>query len=233
MPRKKKTKIIDRRKILVKVLVRFGMGALVIGALFFLTAGSFNYWNAWAYMAFLFLPMIFVLIYLYRNDPELLDKRTHMDEKRKTQKAVIYLGLPLYMLVFILPGLDWRYGWSVVPVFIALAADMMVFLGYLLFILVMRENSFASRVVEVQKGQKVIATGPYALVRHPMYLGGIIIYVFSPIALGSWWSLLAAVPIPVLLIIRLLNEEKLLVKSLPGYRSYMNKVRYRLIPGVW
>lgn len=205
----------------------------MIGALFFLTAGTWNYWQVWVYMAILFLPMTGLMVYLLMKDPDLLEKRTRMKEKRKTQKAVMYLGLPLYMLVFILPGLDRRFGWSEVSWPIVIIADIMVFLGYMLFVLVMRENSYASRVVEVQKGQKVISTGPYALVRHPMYLGGVILYIFSPLALGSWWSLLAAVPIPVLLIIRLLNEEKLLVKSLPGYRAYQKKVPYRLIPGVW
>ena len=150
-----------------------------------------------------------------------------------TQKRVINLSLLWFLLAFIIPGLDFRFGWSSVPVIVVLVAALFVLLGYIMVFLVFRENTYASRVIEVAKGQKVIDTGPYAIVRHPMYIGAIVMYVLSPLALGSWWAVLFALPIIPLLVVRILNEEKVLSQDLPGYVAYCQKVRYRLLPGIW
>jgi protein-S-isoprenylcysteine O-methyltransferase Ste14 len=222
------------RPVLIRtVVLRFFEAILALMALFFIPAGTLAYWEAWLYLAILFIPMLFVLFYLLRNDPELLERRMRFGEKEKTQKRVINLSLLWFLLAFIIPGLDFRFGWSSVPVIVVLVAALFVLLGYIMVFLVFRENTYASRVIEVAKGQKVIDTGPYAIVRHPMYIGAIVMYVLSPLALGSWWAVLFALPIIPLLVVRILNEEKVLSQDLPGYVAYCQKVRYRLLPGIW
>jgi protein-S-isoprenylcysteine O-methyltransferase Ste14 len=215
------------------VLTRYFMALIALAAMFFLTAGSLAYWEAWLYLAILFIPMAFVMSYLLKNDPELLERRMRMRERERTQKRLISLSWLWFLLAFLLPGLDYRFGWSEVPVWVILAAAMLVLAGYGMVIWVFRENRYASRVIEVAQGQQVIDSGPYAVVRHPMYVGSIVLYVFSPLALGSWWAVLTALPIIPILAARILNEEKVLVKELPGYEEYRGKVKYRLIPGIW
>jgi len=222
------------RPTLVKtVVIRLIEAILALMAMFFIPAGTLAYWEAWLYLAILFIPMIFVMFYLLRNDPELLERRMRFGEKEKTQKRVINLSLLWFLLAFIIPGLDFRFGWSSVPLIVVLVAALFVLLGYIMVFFVFRENTYASRVIEVAKGQKVIDTGPYAIVRHPMYIGAIVMYLFSPLALGSWWAVLFALPIIPLLVVRILNEEKILSQDLPGYGAYCQKVRYRLLPGIW
>ncbi len=143
-----------------------------------------------------------------------------------------FFRLP-FILCFLIPGFDYRFNWSEVPTILVVFANIMVFLGYLFVFFVFRENSYTSRIVEVEKEQKVISTGPYSLVRHPMYLGTIVMYLFTPLALGSWWALIGFLFFPLLLIFRIFNEEEVLLRDLPGYKEYCHKTRYRLIPYIW
>ena len=215
------------------VLSRYLMAFFALAAMFFLSAGTLAYWEAWLYLAILFIPMAFVMVYLLKNDPQLLERRMHMREREKAQKRIISFSWLWFLLAFLLPGLDHRFGWSDVPVGVVLLAAGLVLLGYGLVFWVFRANSYASRVIEVAQGQQVIDSGPYAIIRHPMYIGSIVLYVFSPLTLGSWWAMIPALPIIPILVLRILNEEKLLVKDLPGYEAYRQKVKYRLLPGIW
>lgn len=219
--------------LLRRVLVRFLGGGLLLAAVFFGTAGTFRYWEAWLYLLVLLVPVTLALVYLMRRDPELLERRTRDREPRAGQRRIIGAATFVLILAYVLPGLDHRFGWSEVPVAVVLAADILSLAGYGLFLLVMRENSYASRTIAVDAGQKVVTSGPYRHLRHPMYLGAIVMYLAGPIALGSYWALLPALLLPVVLAARILDEERLLVEELPGYREYTAKTRYRLIPGLW
>ncbi len=223
----------DKAGLIRLVAFRYVLAVLVLGSAFFLSAGTFAYWHGWVFLAILFVPMLFVLLYLLRYDPALLERRMRTREKEVRQKLVIKLSTIPFLAAFVIPGLDHRMGWSSVPVAVTIAADILVLSGYIFFFLVLRENSYASRVVEVEKEQRVISTGPYAYMRHPLYLAVLIIYLFSPLALGSFWALIAMIPLPFVLVVRIKNEEGLLKKELAGYEEYTGEVRYRLIPGVW
>ncbi len=214
-------------------LIRLVLGIVVIGACLFWPAGTFNYWQAWTWLAALFVPMGISFVYLVRRDPALLERRTRTNETRPEQRLIIAASTLYFLVIFLLPGFDKRYGWSQVPVWLVLLADLGVVAGYGLYILVLQTNSYASRVIEVEQGQKVISTGPYALVRHPMYLGMILLMSATPLALGSFWAFLPSLGLIPLLAIRAKDEEKLLMKELTGYREYMQKTRYRLFPGIW
>jgi len=216
-----------------RVAARMALAPAVLGLIFFLPAGTFRYWQAWVYMAVLIIPMLSVMIYFLKHDPELLDRRLRTREKERPQKAIIALSYPLFLAAFLLPGFDRRFGWSSVPAWLVVLADVVVLAGYGLFVLVIRENSFASRVVEVEARQRVVSTGPYAVVRHPMYVANILIYLASPLALGSFWAFLPALLTPAVMVARILNEEKVLKEKLEGYAAYLDRVRYRLIPGIW
>ena len=208
-----------------------GIPALLL--ILFLPAGTFAFWEAWIYLAILLIPMSLVMFYFLKKAPELLARRMKLKEKQVEQKLIIKLSFIPFLLAFILPGIDKRLGWSNVPITIIVAAEMLVLIGYILFFLVLKENQFASRVIEVEKGQKVIQSGPYRLVRHPMYLGAILMYVASPLALGSYWAVIPAIFIIPIFIARILNEESVLAKELEGYSEYKLITRYRLIPGIW
>jgi protein-S-isoprenylcysteine O-methyltransferase Ste14 len=224
---------VARRKLVVGSFFRFFAALLFIGAVLFVPAGSLDYWEAYVYIAVLFIPLTFVVAYFLKFDPEFLVRRMKMKEKEAAQKKVIRVSNLLFFIGFILPGLDFRFGWSHVPAEIVYAANTAVFLGYAFIFLVFRENSYASRVIEVVKGQKVITTGPYHIIRHPMYLGTIIMFLATPLALGSYVGLIPFLPLPVLLGYRIKNEEEVLTRDLQGYKEYKEKTRYRLIPYVW
>jgi protein-S-isoprenylcysteine O-methyltransferase Ste14 len=215
------------------IILRFSAGFVSLALMLFLSAGSLGYWQAWVYLGVLFIPLIFVVKYFLKRDPAFLERRMRMREKESPQKKIQILTGILFFLGFLIPGLDYRYGWSSVPLFLILMADGVVFSGYLLVFLVFRENSYASRIIEVEVGQRVISTGPYAWVRHPMYLGVTLMYLATPLALGSWWGLLVFLLLPAFLVFRIRNEEGLLARELPGYQEYCQKVRYRLIPYIW
>ena len=199
----------------------------------FLPAGTFNYPEAWIFSIALFIPLMITLTYLVKNDPALLKRRLRTDEKEDKQKLLVRLFRIPSILGFLIPGLDYRYQWSEVPFGFVIFSDIMVMLGYFLVYLVFRENSYTSRIVEVEKDQTVITTGPYNYVRHPMYTGMIILFLFISPALGSWWAMIAFVLVPVTLIFRIYNEESVLHDKLPGYKEYCEKVRYRLVPYIW
>ncbi|MCJ7681738.1 MAG: isoprenylcysteine carboxylmethyltransferase family protein [Candidatus Aminicenantes bacterium] len=221
------------KNIRTQVLLRFGSAPLVFGLIFFLPAGSFRFWEAWVYMGLILIPMFFIVLYFLKKDPTLLERRMRTREKEKEQYFLhAFFGL-FVVAGFLLPGFDFRWHWSQVPIWLIVAAEILVFLGYMIFFLVMRENSYLSRTVEVDKGQPVITTGPYRVVRHPMYTAVLLMFFFTPIALGSWWALIPMIPLPVILVLRILTEEKVLIKELSGYAEYRKTVRFRLIPYIW
>jgi len=222
-----------QKQLLNLVFSRVIIAIPVIFGILFIPAGTLNYWEAWVYLAVLFLPMGFVLSYLLKNSPDLLERRMKLREEKGPQKLIVSASAFVIVLAFILPGFDQRYGWSQVPAWLVIAADGCVLLGYALIIWVFRTNRFASRVIEVAENQPVISSGPYALVRHPMYVGTILMYALSPLALGSYWAVLPGLLIIPTLVARILNEEQSLVDDLMGYREYMQRVRYRLFPGIW
>ncbi len=215
------------------VFVRFLGAILVLSVVFFLPAGTFAYWEAWVYLAILFIPMFFVVIYLLKYDRELLARRMKVREREAEQKLIIKLSYIPFLLAFLLPGFDKRFGWSNVPVGVVVLADILVFLGYGIVFLVFRENRYASRIIEVDQEQTVISSGPYAIVRHPMYLGSLLLYILSPLALGSYWAVIPAVLIVPIIVARIRNEESVLARDLNGYQEYMQMTSYRLIPGIW
>jgi len=223
----------DQSTLTKMVVSRYVMAFVAIAAIIFLPAWSLRYWQGWLYMAILFIPMLFVMVYMLRNAPDLLERRLRMRERETQQKKIIALSYIPFFAAYILPGFDVRLGWSNVPAWVSIAAALVVLAGYAIVFLVFRENQYASRVVEVEKEQSVISSGPYGVVRHPMYVGMILLYVFSPLVLGSYWAMIPALFILPVIVARILNEEKVLARDLNGYPEYMQKVRYRLIPGVW
>lgn len=224
---------IDTGKIRKKILSVAIMSFLVLCLVFFLPARTLKYWEAWVYMGIIFSCVTGVVFYFLKHDPELLERRIKTKEKVKEQKLIIRVGWLLFLPTFLIPGFDRYYGWSEVPTALIIISDILVLTGYLIIIAVFRENSYTSRVVDVESGQKVISTGPYSIVRHPMYSGSLLMYVFTPLALGSYWALIGFVLIFVLIIFRIFSEEKFLAENLPGYKEYLQKTRYRLIPGIW
>ena len=221
------------RKLKRKMLWIFPLAVVVTGLMLFLPAGSLRYWQAWMFLATLFPPVFFVVSYFLTRDPGLLARRLQVKEKERQQQVIVMLANLAFFLGFLLPGLDHRYGWSGVPAWACVLADALVFLGYVIVFFVFRENSYTSRIVEVVEGQKVVTTGPYSLVRHPMYAGVVLMYLATPIALGSFWALGFFVPVIVLIVVRALDEERVLVRDLEGYKEYTQMVRYRLVPRVW
>jgi protein-S-isoprenylcysteine O-methyltransferase Ste14 len=222
----------------MKALARrtYAVGAgtvLGLSALFFLPAGTLAYWQAWVYMAIVLIPMSFVGRYMLRNSPQLLERRLQAREREPAQKGIIVFGILFLLGTFLLPGFDRRWGWPAMPWWVVMVADLLVLLGYAMIFRVFRQNQYTSRTVQVEQGQQVISTGPYAVVRHPMYVGVLVFYLASPIALGSWWAFLPAAVIVPILIARILHKEQVLERELPGYREYEQKVRYRLLPGIW
>ena len=216
-----------------KAVVLYLAAILVVGAVLFIPAGTFGFWQAWLYMAVLLTPVPFVGLYFLKHDPELLERRFKTREKEVKQKAVIKFASLIFLVGFIIPGLDWRFGWSSVPFEAVIAANALVFIGYAISFLAMRENSYAARTIEVEKGQKVISTGPYSVIRHPMYVGVLLIYIATPIALGSYWALPPFLLLIPVIVFRILNEEDVLLRKLQGYKAYCKKVRYRLLPHIW
>jgi len=226
-------KPLSRVNLTIRVLGLFLLVFPLFGAMFFLPAGTLSYWEAWVYLAVLFVPMVFALVYFLIFSPALLERRMRMREKEAEQQLIVKLASIAILLVYLLPGFDHRFHWSSVPIWLVVIADVLVFSGYAFMVLVMRENPYAGRTVEVEPDQTVVTTGPYAVVRHPMYLGVLLLYVFSPLALGSYWSMIPALLLMGLLIARITNEERVLLKELNGYREFTERVRWRIIPGIW
>lgn len=220
-------------KLLFHALVKFVLGLVLIGLLLFLPAFTFDYFGAWLFLGLLFIPMLIMGTVLFIKAPALLEKRLNNREKEKAQQGVIALSGLLFPVGFVLSALDFRFGWSRVPLWLVAVASFLFLIGYAMYAEVMRENAYLSRVVEVQEGQKVISTGLYGIVRHPMYLATLLMFLPLPLILGSFWGLIPFALYPVVTVIRILNEEKVLTEGLDGYAEYKNKVKYRLIPFVW
>jgi protein-S-isoprenylcysteine O-methyltransferase Ste14 len=220
-------------KLLFDALVKFILGLVLVGVLLFLPAGTIAYGGAWLFLALLFAPMSIMGIVLFIKSPDLLRKRLNNKEKEKAQRGVIALSGLMFPVGFILSALDFRFSWSRVPAWLTVTASVLFLLGYAAYAEVMRENAYLSRTVEVQEGQRVISTGLYGVVRHPMYLATLFMFLPLPLILGSLWGLIPfSLYVPVT-VIRILNEEKVLSEGLDGYTEYTKKVKYRLLPFIW
>ncbi len=220
-------------KLIFNALTKYIMGFILVGALLFLPAWTFRYPGAWLFIALLFIPMLLMGIVLFAKAPALLEKRLNNKEKEKTQQGVIALSGFMFPIGFVLSAFDFRFAWSSVPLWLVIAAAVLFLAGYGMYAEVMRENAYLSRTVEVQENQTVISTGLYGVVRHPMYLATLLMFLPLPLILGSFWGLIPFALYPVVTVIRILNEEKVLTNGLEGYREYKTKVKYRLIPFIW
>jgi len=210
---------------------------LVMAAFLFLPAWTLNYWQAWAFLVVFGASALAITLYLVKKDPTLLERRVHAGptaEKETSQKIIQSITALGFMAMLVLPALDHRFhGWPAVPFFASVAGDILVAIGFLIIFLVYKENTFASATIEVYPDQKVVSSGLYALVRHPMYMGGFVFFVGTALALGSWWGFPAFLLMMPAFMWRIFEEEGLLLKNLPGYAEYKNRVRHRLVPFVW
>ena len=208
----------------------------LIGLLLFAVAGTVRYWQAWACLSILTVASVLTTLYLIRHDPALLDRRMRggpTAEKRPAQRWIMFVMTIAFIGLFVVPPLDMRFGWSAVPTGIVAFGDALIVAGFWIIFVVYRENTFTSATIEIAEGQKVISTGPYAIVRHPMYVGALLYLLGIPLALGSYWGVLAFVPIVPSLVWRIVDEERMLATNLAGYNEYRERVRYRLIPSIW
>ena len=209
---------------------------VVMGVVLFVSAWTFNYWQAWVFLSVFGLSSLAVTVYLMKNDPKLLERRMHggpTAEKELSQKIIMSAASIGFAAILIVPALDHRWHWSAVPPYAVIAGNILIVLGWTIILFVFRENTFTSATIEVAADQRVVSTGPYAVVRHPMYSGSLLYFLGIPIALGSWWGLLVGILMMPVFVLRLFDEEKLLARNLPGYSEYMDRVKYRLVPFVW
>ena len=219
--------------LLYQAILKFVLGVVIIGMLIFLPAGTFDYWNAWLFMGILFIPMFFTGIALMIKNPKLLEKRLRAKEQQPEQSFVIKISGSMFVMGFVIAGLNFRFQWIVLPDWILWVSVIIFLLSYLLYAEVLRENAYLSRTVEVQDGQKVIDTGLYRIVRHPMYSVTIILFLSMPLVLGSVISFVIFLTYPIIIAKRIGNEEAVLEKGLEGYAEYKKKVKYKVIPFVW
>ncbi len=220
-------------KLFFNAFIKFTLGLLLVTALLFLPAGSFCYFNGWLFIGLLFVPMLILGAVMLFKAPHLLQKRLNAKETEKTQKGVVALSGILFLFGFIVAGLDFRFGWSAVPLWAVILSSVVLLVSYALYGEVMRENAYLSRTVEVQEDQIVIDTGLYGIVRHPMYAVTVWLFLSIPVVLGSWWSLLCFLPYVAVIAVRIRNEEKVLEEGLNGYSEYKKRVKYRLFPFIW
>lgn len=220
-------------KLLAQALSKFFLGVLLLGVLIFLPAGSFRFWQGWLQMGILFGPMFIAGLILLAKNPDLLRKRLNAKEEEKEQKTVVVLSGLLFIAAFVLAGLNWRFHWCVLPDWAVWVAAGLFLLSYLLYAEVLRENTYLSRTIEVQENQKVVDTGLYGIVRHPMYMATTILFLSMPLVLASPLSFLVLLLYIPLIAKRIRNEEAVLEKGLEGYTEYKKKVKYRMVPFVW
>lgn len=220
-------------KLFFEAIMKVFLGIVLIGALLFLPAGTWNYPSAWLFMGILFIPMIIAGFVMMVKNPDLLKKRLNAKEKQAEQNLVIKLSGLMFLAGFILAGLDFRFGWIVLPNWVSWGAAVVFLLAYVLYAEVLRENTYLSRTIEVQENQKVVDTGLYGIVRHPMYSATILLFLSMPLVLGSVISFVIFLAYPVIIAMRIKNEEQVLEEGLEGYREYKIKVKWRLIPFVW
>lgn len=221
------------KELFFQAILKFVLGAVVIGILLFLPAGSFQYWNAWLFMGILFVPMILTGIAMMLKNPQLLRKRLNAKEKQTQQSVVNKLSGLMFIAGFVIAGLNFRFQWIILPDWVVWTGTVIFLLSYLLYAEVLRENTYLSRTVEVQEGQKVIDTGLYGIVRHPMYSATILLFLSMPLVLGSVISFVIFLTYPVIIAKRIRNEEAVLEQELDGYAAYKKKVKYRMIPFLW
>ena len=220
-------------KLLINGLVKFTCGLIMVGALIFLPAGTLGYTKGWLLMGLLFVPMLIAGFVMFFKSPAFLAKRLDAREKQATQKGVLAFSGLMFIGGFVVAGLDYRFGWSNMPPAVTVVSSVLFLVAYGLYAEVMRENAYLSRTIKVEEGQTVVDTGLYGIVRHPMYMASILLFLMMPIVLGSWYSLIVFAAYPAIIIVRLKDEEDLLTRELPGYVAYKKKVKYRIVPFVW
>ena len=223
-------------KLIVQALGTFLSGALLLGVLLFLPAGTFHYWQAWAFIVVFMITLTVFGVYFSIKDPALMERRKQAGpaaEQSTLQKIVATLAFASLVGLFVLGGLDHRFGWSAMPSFVVWFGDVLVVVVFFLYYLVFKANSFGASNIRVEENQRVASAGPFSFIRHPMYSVGVLFFAAIALGLGSWWTLLLIVVAIPVLVLRILDEEKLLEKELPGYKKYEQKVRYRLIPYIW
>lgn len=220
-------------KLFFESILKFLLGIIIVGILVFLPAGTLNYFNGWLFMGILFIPMLLAGIFMMIKNPSLLKSRLDAKEKQKTQSLVIKLSGLMFVVGFVLAGLDFRFKWFEIPRLVSYIASGTLLFGYILWGIVLKQNTYLSRTIKVEKNQKVIDTGLYGIVRHPMYTASIILFLSMPLVLGSLISLGVFIFYPILIITRIINEEKVLENELQGYKEYKKKVKYRLIPFIF
>lgn len=220
-------------KLLINALAKFICGLLMVGLLIFLPAGTLGYPYGWLFVGLLFVPMLLAGFVMFFKSPEFLSRRLDAKEKQGTQKGVIAFSGLMFIAGFVVAGLDFRFGWSKMPLPVTIMASVLFLAAYGLYAEVMRENAFLSRTIKVEEGQKVVDTGLYGIVRHPMYMATILLFLMIPLILGSWYALIAFAFYPAIIIVRIKDEEDLLTRELSGYAEYKLKVKYRIIPFIW
>lgn len=220
-------------KLFFEAIIKIILGILIIGLLIFWPANTLNYWNGWLLMGILFLPMFIAGIVMMIKSPDLLKNRLKAKEKEGEQKVVILLSVVMFITGFIIAGLNFRYGWVMMPNWVVIVSSVIFLLSYILYAEVLRENQYLSRVIEVQENQKVVDTGLYGIVRHPMYAATIFLFLSMPLILGSIYSFIVFLIYPIIIAKRIKNEEEVLEKDLKGYTEYKSKVKYKMIPFIW
>ena len=220
-------------KLLFSALIKVTLGILLVGALIFLPAGTLAFAKGWLLMGLLFIPMLIAGFVMLFKAPKLLARRLDAKEKQGDQKLVVAMSGLMFVAGFVVAGLDYRFSWSRMPMAVTVASSVLFLVAYGLYAEVLRENAYLSRTVKVEEGQTVISTGLYGIIRHPMYAATILLFIMMPLVLGSWYAAIIFLAYPVLIVIRLSGEEKLLLKELPGYGQYREKVKYRIIPFIW
>ncbi len=219
-------------RLFTQAIIKYLLGLFIVGALLFIPA-TFDYWNGWLFMGLLFIPMFIAGIVLMIKNPELLKKRLNVKEKQGNQKQVILFSAVMFVFGFIVAGLNYRYKWTELPNIVIIISSVVFVLAYILYAEVLRENAYLSRTIEVQDNQKVIDTGLYGIVRHPMYAATILLFLAMPLVLGSIISFIIFLFYPIIIVKRIKNEETILEKDLKGYLEYKEKVRYKIIPFIW
>lgn len=220
-------------KLLAEALTKFTCGLLLVSLLIFLPAGTLQYTYGWLFVGLLFVPMLIAGFVMLYKSPGLLKKRLDAKEKQGTQKGVVAISGLMFIIGFVVAGLDFRFGWSNIPAFVVIAASVLFLVAYALYAEVMRENAYLSRTIKVEEGQTVVDTGMYGIVRHPMYAVTVLLFLMIPLVLGSMYALIVFAFYPAVIVVRLKDEEDLLTRELPGYSEYKQKVKYRMIPFIW
>ena len=220
-------------KLFFEAIIKFILGVVIIGILVFVPANTINYWNGWLFMGLLFIPMFIAGLFMMVKSPELLRKRLNAKEKENEQKLVVKLSGLMFLAGFIIAGLNYRFAWIIIPNYIVIISSVIFIISYILYAEVLRENAYLSRTIEVQENQKVIDTGLYGIVRHPMYAATILLFLSMPLVLGSIISFIIFLVYPFIIAKRIKNEEEVLEKQLDGYSEYKKKVKYKIIPFIW